>query len=746
MRILRNISFGLLAIIIIILATTTIVEDFKGTDFVRDYVYNSVFFIVIWSALTVFSVAYILKRKRYKSPFVFLIHFSFVVILSGALTTWISGKKGLVHLRENQQTTIFTTEKGEEFTFPFSTSLKKFNVIYYQGTQTPQDFSSEISFFKDNKKTISARVSMNKIVSYKGYRFFQTSYDDDNKGTYLSVSYDPNGITVTYFGYGLLLFSLLIFFFEKKSEFYKLLKNPLLKNSGLILVFLLGSANLKAEPTKEPLKVLPQKTAEEFCDLYTLYNGRICPLQTLAKDFTVKLYGKPSYKGYSFEQVFTGWLFYYKSWSKEPMIKIKSKKTQRLLGVDSKYTSFESFFDKKNGYKLYDELQKIYKGEKGVDKKGVRKADEKYNIIAMLYFGKLMTIFPSKTDNGVNWYTSNSDLPKNMLEQKKVFIRKVQGYLLELAKFEDYKHFEKFCKRIKKYQEKEVGITSLPTQKRFKAEKLYNKIDYSKILFMIFLTIGIVAFIYFTSCLISKNTINNKVIWVLNIFLILGFLYLTFFISLRWYVSQHFPCTNGYETMQFLAWVSLFTTLFLQLKIRLVLPFGFLLSGLTLLVATLGQSSPKITHLMPVLSSPLLSIHVATIMVSYLLFGFIMLNGVIGVILYFFKKEDTEQIKRLQIISQILLYPALFLLTIGTFLGAVWANVSWGRYWAWDPKEVWALITMLVYSFPLHSVSLQRFQRPLFFHIFSILAFFSVLFTYFGVNFVLGGMHSYANG
>ncbi len=745
MRILKNISFGLLGVMALLLAIATIVEEVRGTEFVKEYIYNSPFFIVMWGALTAFSLAYILKRKRYKSPFVFLIHIAFVVILLGAFITWTNGKKGVLHLEEKSSATTYFDENRKQLDFPFSVVLEKFTIVHYAGTQTPQDFVSEITFLQEGKQTMSAKVSMNKIVSYKGYRFYQSGYDDNGKGTYLSVSYDPYGVGVTYFGYGLLLFSLLVFFFGRKSEFYKLVRSPLLKNATVFGILLLTSLHLNAEPTAP--KVLPQQTAEQFCDFYILYNGRVCPLQTLAKDFTVKLYGKPTYKGYSFEQVFTGWLFYYSSWIKEPIIKIKSKTTQKLLGINGKYATFEDFFDTQRRYKLYASLAKIYQGKEVVGKKGIREADEKYNIIAMLYMGKLMKLFPYKAPNGVvSWYPSNSDLPEKFSDRKSTFIKKSRMYMREIILKRDYERFAEFCKKIKYYQAKEVGLEKLPTDRRFQAEKLYNKIDYSGYLFKFFLLIGIVLFGYFIRCLIRQKKMKKSVLWGTNIGLVLGFLYLSFFIALRAYVSQHFPTTNGYETMQFLAWASLLVTLFLQFKFRIVLPFGFLLAGLTLLVATLGQSSPKITPLMPVLSSPLLSIHVVTIMISYLLFAFIMFNGVAGLILHFFTKNCTNQIKSLQVISQILLYPAVFLLTIGTFIGAVWANVSWGRYWGWDPKEVWALITMLLYSFPLHSVSLKRFQNPVFFHAFAVIAFFSVLFTYFGVNFVLGGMHSYAGG
>ena len=218
--------------------------------------------------------------------------------------------------------------------------------------------------------------------------------------------------------------------------------------------------------------------------------------------------------------------------------------------------------------------------------------------------------------------------------------------------------------------------------------------------------------------------------------------HLTVLLALRWIVSGHVPLSNGYETMQFLAWSVLLMTMLMARRFPIVMGFGPLLASFALLVAMIGSGSPQITPLMPVLHSPLLSVHVMVIMFSYALFALMMLVGVQGVICH--RSGNLEKEESLAALSRLMLYPAVFFLTIGIFIGAVWANVSWGRYWSWDPKEVWALITMLVYSAPLHAASLRKFRSPSFFHWYCILAFLSVLVTYFGVNFILGGMHSYA--
>ena len=196
--------------------------------------------------------------------------------------------------------------------------------------------------------------------------------------------------------------------------------------------------------------------------------------------------------------------------------------------------------------------------------------------------------------------------------------------------------------------------------------------------------------------------------------------------------------------MQFLALCALVTAVALCRRFSFAIPFGFILTGFTLLVANISKMDPQITQLMPVLVSPWLSAHVSVIMIAYCLLAFIMLDGVLALILIS-HENCTEQVKQLTLLSRLLLYPAVFLLTIGIFLGAVWANVSWGRYWAWDPKEVWALVAFMVYGAAFHRRTLPWLRRPLAFHLYMVAAFLVVLMTYFGVNYLLGGMHSYAN-
>ena len=750
MKLLKRTAFSLLGILLLILTIATILEKIYGTDFVNEYIYSSVPFVILWGVTAITSLLYIIKSKLHRQPVIFLLHLSLLFILAGAFTTWIYGEQGTMRVRQGEQQTSFTDSKGISHQLPFSITLNQFEIIYYKGTLAPMDFISHISVAdKDCHRQIQGKVSMNHIFSYQHYRFYQSGYSEDNEGSVFSVSHEPYGIGITYAGYTLLLLSTVFFFFSPQSRFRQLLKSPLLHRSLtvilLLFAFSLNSNFLKANSPSP--KVLPREVAGHFGDLYILYNNRICPLQTFARDFTIKLYGSSSYKGLTPEEVLTGWLFYYDSWKNEPIIRIKSNEARKILEIEGNYARLKDYISTINEYKLEKMMNHIRSGEQVTDKRGIEEADEKFNIINLVCTGAMMKIFPCRNIAGktLEWYSQSDQLPQDMDNDKWVFIRKSMSYVNEMIVMKKYNDACLLLEKIKKYQQKECdGL--LPADNKFKAEKIYNQFDYSKSVAMACICIGLICFIYYCHCMASQKRTSRKAIIILNILLWIVFTYLSAAICLRGYVSNHLPLSNGFETMQFMAWCTLLLTFLLQRKFAMLLPFGFLLCGLTLMVSMLGESNPQITQLMPVLQSPLLSIHVVVIMIAYSLLAFIMLNGVTAVILHQSQKECKEQIERLQIISQIILYPAIFLLAIGIFIGAVWANVSWGRYWGWDPKEVWALITMLVYALALHPRSLPWFQRTMFFHVFCITAFITVLITYFGVNFLLGGMHSYANG
>ena len=711
--------------------TATIVEKTYGTSFVGKYFYSNPLFIVLWSIAAVAGIIYTLKRKLHKRIITFCMHASFIIILSGAFITHIFGLQGSIHLRMNENPIkYFKTADEVEHKLPFSISLKDFRTEYYSGTTTPMDYVSTITIH-DGTNT-EGKVSMNRIFKHRGYRFYQSGYDADGKGSTLYVSHDPIGIAVTYTGYILLFLSMILFFFEKKSAFKKRISAACIL---LSIPFASSFAENKLPPT------LPAGTAEVFGNIRVNHNGRIAPLQTLAIDFTKKIYGGKSYKGLSAEQVLTGCFFYYDYWKEEPFIRIKSKYVQKVLGVESKYAKLTDFIGT-DGFKIDNKL----KTEK--DRKRIREleeAAEKFSLISSLCTGNLLKIYPvfDNEKGTYTWYSIPDNLPSDIERDKWLFIRYSMNYIAEKVAMKDFDGTEKLTDKIIKFQEKEAG-NSLPSDTEFKAERIYNSFANLKLLAMFCLTIGIFGYIFQIYNVVKgkrkRKSGTNRCLFIL-LFPTLG--YVSGIIALRWIISGHIPVSNGFETMLIMSVVSILFSIIFYRRMNNSVSVGYMISGLALLVAMMGDSNPAITPLMPVLSSPLLSIHVMSIMISYSLFAIMMLNGISAEILHRSGKSINE-ICSLENSSRIILYPAVFLLVFGIFIGAIWANVSWGRYWGWDPKEVWALITMLIYSAALHTESISSFKNPMFFHRFCIMAFISVLITYFGVNFILGGMHSYA--
>ena len=729
LKISKQTTIITISLLIIIMVSATIAEKTYGTPFVSQHFYSNPIFIALWFVAAISGTVYILERKLNKRTITFCMHASFIVILAGAFITHTSGLQGSIHLRmdENPKQSFRTSDETEH-ELPFCISLKEFRTEYYSGTSTPMDYVSTISIH-DGSDT-EGTVSMNRIFKHRGYRFYQSGYDADGKGSTLYVSHDPIGIAVTYTGYILLFLSMILFFFEKKSAFKKRISAACIL---LSIPFASSFAENKLPPT------LPAGTAEVFGNIRVNHNGRIAPLQTLAIDFTKKIYGGKSYKGLSAEQVLTGCFFYYDYWKEEPFIRIKSKYVQKVLGIEGKYARLTDFIGR-NGFKIDNQL----KTEKDIKRiRELEEAAEKFSLISSLCTGNLLKIYPvfDNEKGTYTWYSIPDNLPSDIERDKWLFIRYSMNYIAEKVAMKDFGGAEKLTDKIIGFQKKEAG-NSLPSDTEFKAERIYNSFANLKLLAMFCLTIGIFGYIFQIYNVVKGKRKNgtNLCLFIL-LFPTLG--YVSGIIALRWIISGHIPVSNGFETMLIMSVVSILFSIIFYRRMNNSVSVGYIISGLALLVAMMGDSNPAITPLMPVLSSPLLSIHVMSIMISYSLFAIMMLNGISAEILHRSGKRDNE-ICSLENSSRIILYPAVFLLVFGIFIGAIWANVSWGRYWGWDPKEVWALITMLIYSAALHTESISSFKNPMFFHRFCIMAFISVLITYFGVNFILGGMHSYA--
>ena len=752
----KKIIFILYILVLVCMAAATIVEKSQGTDYAHAHYYGAWWFILIWAVLAALGAFYIIKRKV-KCASTLALHLSFIIILLGALLTHVSAKRGMIHLRIGQPTDTYMAQDEEqgmkEEKLPFSLCLQKFEAKMHDGTNAVADYSSKFTVIDGDDKS-EGEVSMNNIYSHRSYRLYQSSYDEDGKGSVLAINADPYGIPVTYTGYALLFISLVWMLFDPKGGYRKLLKSPLLKKGALITALILSMGNIQtlhAESATGNLQnaVLPKETAEKFGELHILYNDRICPVQTFALDFCKKIYGARSYQGLTAEQVLSGWVFYGNTWANEPFIKIKSGEMKTAMNLPD-YASLNTFFNREmGGYTIGQYVQEYYNGQQDKFHQQAADIDGKIQIIMELREGISLKVLPYTFTKNVKatkdhpfikagtttWFSPVDKLPQAVEHQHALYIRNVFSLLNGDVKAGNTSRVNEFFVKMKKYQEVSSG-NSLPTATQYKAERINNAFPFATILFMANLTLGFIALFYTIYRMTKKREIKALNI-ALPILLGVSFLALTFGLALRWIISGNIPMSNGYESMLTVAWFVMLISILMQLRIRIVMVFGFLISGFFLLVSHINQMDPAIGQMMPVLNSPLLSIHVSIIMMSYALLSLTFICGIMGICL----RSHGEE---LQALSRIFLYPALTTMGFGIFIGAIWANVSWGNYWSWDSKETWALITFMIYAVVVHTQSLPVFRKPLVYHIYITLAFLSIAMTYFGVNYFLTGMHSYA--
>ena len=670
---LSKLPFLLIIVVVAVLVIATFVEHRFGSAVAYAHIYHSLAFRLLWAALAVAGTWLIVRKRLWRRPAALLLHAAFLVILAGALTTSLTSTSGMLHLRKGETTRTFFDDRREVHTLPFEVTLTDFRVQYYPGTNAPRDYESRLRVGGAQPMV----VAMNRIGRWEGHRFYQSSYDDDLEGAVLTVTYDPYGILLTYMGYGLLLLAMFWLLVDKHGRFRTLLRHPALRRSAFVVLGVVG-ATLVQPLHAAQLPTIPRTQADSLMRRQVVYNNRVCPVNTLAIDFCKKLYGRPTFRHLSAEQVLFSWLFYPEAWQDVPMLKIKSSALRQRLGIEGDYARLSQLYDGTT-YRL----QAIAQGETDPNSplsRAVQELDEKVGLILMLHKGTLIVPVDARARDA----------------------------------------------RLSPLQ---VDI-----------ELLYNRLDVVKWGFMLCLTFGFVGFATLVggvrrrwSALVQRIVLLAALIVLLAVF------------AFRWYLGGFVPLSNGFETMLFMAICTLVLALPLGRRFPFALPFGFLLAGFSLLVAHLGNLNPQITPLMPVLTSPLLSVHVTIVMLSYALFALMAMNSLYALwLLHRAHPLQRDRLAQLTVLNQLLLTPAVFLLAAGIFIGAVWANQSWGRYWGWDPKEVWALITMLIYALALHSASLPFFRRERNFHLFLALAFLSVLITYFGVNIFLGGMHSYA--
>jgi len=679
----------------------------------------------------------------------------------------VLGGKGMM----GQPTT--TNIAGTEFTItygskvieiPFAIMLRDFILERYPGSNSPSSFASEVTVIDPAKNLeMPYRIFMNNILNYGGYRFFQSSYDKDEKGTILSVNRDYWGTLITYIGYAILAAGLLYNFFSRNSRFRKLarMSSELKKKSAMAVILLLASLGLSAQQMHQPginALNIDKQHAKEFGELIVQdQDGRMKPVNTLSSEIMRKIYRKDKMSGLNSDQVFLGMLTNPGYWQGVPMIKVSDGELKRLIGVSGKYASFNDFLDQEMGfYKLSEAVNKAYE-KKPVERtsfdKDVIKVDERVNIFFMAISGDFLTAFPEPGHPNSKWHTAENPYDSFDTADAEFVSNILPVYyvsVIDAMSTGDWSQADSNLVYLKTFQNR-YGTEVMPSKLKSRLEIFYNNANIFKRLFPIYGTVGLIFIIVLFTQVLSRNGNFRWIIRSLYWVIVLLFLVHTIGLAIRWYVAGHAPWSNGYETMIYIAWGTILSGILFSRTSKITLATTAILASVTLMVANLSWLDPQMTNLVPVLKSYWLVIHVAVITASYSFLGVGALLGFLNLVLIGLQNKGNygklkNTIEELTNINEMNLIIGVFLVTIGTFLGAVWANESWGRYWGWDPKETWALVTVLVYSFIIHMRLIPGMNGVYGFNFAALIGFSSVLMTYFGVNYYLSGMHSYAAG
>lgn len=673
-----------------------------------------------------------------------------------------------LHPLQTNDLTLSFSYGAKPITTPFSIYLEDFQLERYPGSSSPSSYASEVKVL-DQGHQIPFRIFMNNVLDYGGYRFFQASYDTDELGTVLSVNHDRLGTLVTYLGYLLMGIGMFFTFFTKNSRFRfisKKLKNLKKKQLYLLVGLLLFyGGTINAQEPSSTIEPVNEIHAEYFGRILVQdLDGRIKPINTLASEFLRKLSRKTylivddgsSTLRLNPNQVFLGIHMVPNYWQSVPIIRIDKEKGGDLLKdletTSQQLISFDQLLTPEGNYLLAKEAEEANQkkpAERNEFDKEILKIDERFNILYNIFIGNYLKIFPKPNDSTNTWYSYThhfSDFPAEDAN----FCRSILTNYYKDIIVKDWESANEKLSYIQTFQNV-LGEQVVPSIGKIEAEIFYNQINLNFWLFQVLFTIGMLLLVLAIWKIFNTNKIIEALWNVSIIITLVAFLAFTANLILRWYVAEHAPWSNGYEMLVFVAWCLLLCGILIFRKSDFTLPLATLFSGALLFVSYLDWLNPEITNLMPVLKSYWLKIHVATIVSSYAPLALAGILGLMSLILMIIKTNKNKfaietRIKELTYINEMSMTIGLFVLAIGTFLGGVWANESWGRYWAWDPKETWALISIIIYAVVLHLRFVPKLNTMFTLNTASVFAFWSIIMTSFGVNYYLTGLHSYATG
>jgi cytochrome c-type biogenesis protein CcsB len=746
------------------LSGATFIEKYHGTEVAKMLIYLSPVFIFLQFTLVVNFVLVLFKRNyigRKKWAFV-VIHASFAIILAGAMTTHVFGREGSVHIREGEKTNrmvIHTTKGVTVEELPFLLELTEFRMTRYPGSSSPSAFESDLRIHVDGEAR-DFKIFMNNVLDLKGYRFFQASYDEDEMGTILSVNKDVAGRTITYIGYTLLIIGFVMIFFVRNSRYRHLLGQlselrRQIKTVSAVVLFSIVSLSAFGHPpsTENSIRqnIVDAEHAANFGALPIQWRGRTMPMNTFSSEVLRKVHRRQTFGDINSDQFLLSIFAMPQMWTHVPLIAIPNKEVSRRYNLPENHSTYIRFFDMNGQYRFSDEIQRIHAKpavERTAYERELIQIDERVNIIYLLLNYRMPNIFPNPANPSHDWYTPGEDLSDFRAEDSLFVTQTFAWYLNEVqhaVRNGNWTNADNVLNVIKAYQLENCDANLISADK-IQAELRYNRIrffDFSK--FGYFILGGLLLAMAFAQLFRERRWLRY-LSTILTAGIILVFLFHAFGMGMRWYISGHAPWSNFYETMVYVSWVTVLAGLIFGRKNKMMLSLSTLFSGIILFVSTLNWMDPQISTLVPVLNSPWLMIHVSVNVAAYGFFGVSFLLGIVNMVLMILAKNSLlirHRIKELTIINNLTLLIGLILMTVGAFLGGVWANESWGRYWGWDPKETWALITIVVYTIVTHLYLIKNSDWLV--NLLSVFAFSSVLMTYFGVNYILSGMHSYGN-
>tara|TARA_B000000477_G_scaffold9111_3_gene7555 strand:+ start:2336 stop:5512 length:3177 start_codon:yes stop_codon:yes gene_type:complete len=667
------------------------------------------------------------------------------------------------------------------YDLPFSVKLNDFIAEKYPGTdKSYSSFASEVSVI--DEENFDYKIYMNNILNYKGYRFFQASFDPDEKGTILSVNYDSLGTFLTYLGYILLYIGMIVILFASftRFDFLKKQLDVARKNKAKILTSLLilfsissnsqsfGVHNHSSKPEIEIIdsilskNIASKKQADKFGRLVIQdLGGRMMPMNTYSSELIRKLSKKDHYNEFDANQVFLSMQESPLLWYSVPLIFLKSKKgdsIRSIIGVskESKHVSLADFFTSRGDYKLAPYLEEAYRAlVPNAFQKEFKETDQRVNLLYNSLEGTTIKIFPIPNDENNKWISPSKTKFNEVTLIDSLYSNfintgfKTYLYFLNEGKISgDFKDADDILSAITNTQIK-YGSDVMLSKNKINAEILYNKYDIFKSLFSWYLYASSILFIALIIQIFNRNKYVNSIVSISKYATYLLFIIHALGLIARWYISGHAPWSDGYESMIYVAWATMLFGIYFGRKSELALASTTFVTSMILMIAHWSWMDPAIANLVPVLDSYWLMIHVAVIVGSYGPFTISMILGIVSLILMILLNKRNKEIlginiRELVLINEMSMTIGLVMLTIGNFLGGMWANESWGRYWGWDPKETWALISIMIYAFVLHMRLIPGLKSNFIFTVASILSFGSIIMTYFGVNFYLAGLHSYA--